>query len=114
MNSSDREYVVSDEKAIEWIYLGNIFVAVWNKIYSMPFLKKNNILFDEKIWYGEGMLFNIDGLQSVASIAVGEKSVYHQISNPNSAMRKFMLTATFVESDHWKFKKHIGENQIRQ
>lgn len=40
MNSSDREYVVSDEKAIEWIYLGNIFVAVWNKIYSMPFLKK--------------------------------------------------------------------------
>ena len=51
MNSSDREYVVSDEKAIEWIYLGNIFVAVWNKIYSMPFLKKNNILFDEKIWY---------------------------------------------------------------
>ena len=60
MNSSDREYVVSDEKAIEWIYLGNIFVAVWNKIYSMPFLKKNNILFDEKIWYGEGMLFNID------------------------------------------------------
>ena len=40
MNSSDIEYVVSDEKAIEWIYLGNIFVAVWNKIYSMPFLKK--------------------------------------------------------------------------
>lgn len=38
--ASDREYVVSDEKAIEWIYLGNIFVAVWNKIYSMPFLKK--------------------------------------------------------------------------
>ena len=40
MNSSDREYVVSDEKAIEWIYLGDIFVAVWNKIYSMQFLKK--------------------------------------------------------------------------
>ena len=67
MNSSDREYVVSDEKAIEWIYLGNIFVAVWNKIYSMPFLKKNNILFDEKIWYGEGMLFNIVCLQFVDS-----------------------------------------------
>jgi len=31
---------VSDEKAIEWIYLGDIFVAVWNKIYSMQFLKK--------------------------------------------------------------------------
>ena len=68
--------------------MGDIFVAVWNKIYSMQFLK-NNILFDEKIWYGEGMLFNIDCLQFVDSIAVGEKSVYHQVSNPNSAMRKF-------------------------
>lgn len=74
--SNEEEYVVSAEKAIEWIYLGDIFVAVWNKIYSMQFLK-NNILFDEKIWYGEGMLFNIDCLQFVDSIAVGEKSVYH-------------------------------------
>lgn len=89
MNSSEKEYVVSAEKAIEWIYLGDIFVAVWNKIYSMSFLRKNNILFDEKIWYGEGMLFNIDCLQFVDSIAIGEKSVYHQVSNPNSAMRKF-------------------------
>lgn len=32
------------------------------------------------------MLFNIDCLQFVDSIAVGEKSVYHQISNPNSAI----------------------------
>lgn len=63
--SNEEEYVVSAEKAIEWIYLGDIFVAVWNKIYSMQFLKKNNILFDEKIWYGEGMLFNIDCLQFV-------------------------------------------------
>lgn len=50
INSSEKEYVVSAEKAIEWIYLGDIFVAVWNKIYSMSFLRKNNILFDEKIW----------------------------------------------------------------
>ena len=35
MNSSDKEYVVEAEKAIEWIYLGDIFVAVWNKIYKM-------------------------------------------------------------------------------
>ena len=112
--SNEEEYVVSAEKAIEWIYLGDIFVAVWNKIYSMQFLKKNNIIFDEKIWYGEGMLFNIDCLQFVDSIAVGEKSVYHQVSNPNQRCENLMLIATFVESDHWKFKSNIGENQIRQ
>ena len=72
MNSSDKEYVVEAEKAIEWIYLGDIFVAVWNKIYKMSFLRDNDILFDEKIWYGEGMLFNIDCLQFVDRVAVGD------------------------------------------
>ena len=106
--SNEEEYVVSAEKAIEWIYLGDIFVAVWNKIYSMKFLK-NNILFDEKIWYGEGMLFNIDCLQFVDSIAVGEKSVYHQVSNPNSAMRKFNVDSNLcgirsleIQKKHWR------------
>lgn len=107
--SNEEEYVVSAEKAIEWIYLGDIFVTVWNKIYSMQFLKKNNILFDEKIWYGEGMLFNIDCLQFVDSIAVGEKSVYHQVSNPNSAMRKFNVDSNLcgirsleIQKKHWR------------
>lgn len=73
------------------------------------FSKKNNILFDEKIWYGEGMLFNIDCLQFVDSIAVGEKSVYHQISNPNSAMRKFNVDSNLcgirsleIQKAHWR------------
>lgn len=109
MCSSDREYVVKAEKAIEWIYLGDIFVAVWNKIYKMSFLKNNNILFDEKIWFGEGMLFNIDCLQFVDKVVVGEKSVYHQISNPNSAMRKFNVDSNLcgiksleIQKMHWK------------
>ena len=46
--SNEEEYVVSAEKAIEWIYLGDIFVAVWNKIYSMSFLRKNNIFLTKK------------------------------------------------------------------
>ena len=89
--------------------MGDIFVAVWNKIYSVSFLKSNNIFFDENIWYGEGMLFNIDCLQFVDSIAVGEKSVYHQISNPNSAMRKFNVDSNLcgirsleIQKAHWR------------
>ena len=107
--SSPSINVTYSPEAIEWIYLGDIFVAVWNKIYSMQFLKKNNILFDEKIWYGEGMLFNIDCLQFVDSIAVGEKSVYHQVSNPNSAMRKFNVDSNLcgirsleIQKQHWR------------
>jgi glycosyltransferase involved in cell wall biosynthesis len=93
--SQDNEYVISAEKAIEWIYSGDIFVAVWNKIYKNSVLKEHGIKFNKDIWYGEGMLFNIEYLQYVDKVAIGEKSVYHQTYNPDSAMRAFNL-----ESNH--------------
>lgn len=106
--SSEKNFLVCAEKAIEWIYLGDIFVAVWNKIYNTKFLNDNNIRFDESIWYGEGMLFNIDCLQYTDMVVVGEKCVYHQTPNPESAMRKFSLESNYcgiksleIQKDHW-------------
>lgn len=104
----DKTYIISDKKAIEWVYLGKIFVAVWNKMYQTTFLKKNSLKFDENIWYGEGMLFNIDCLQFAEQVAIGEKCVYHQTPNPNSAMRKFDLESNLcgirsldIQKSHW-------------
>ena len=91
LKTTEKKYTVEAEKAIEWIYSDEIFVAVWNKIYSRRLLVDNNISFDSSIWYGEGMLFNIQCLQYVDKVSVGEKAVYHQTYNPNSAMRKFNL-----------------------
>lgn len=109
--SSDNKYIISSEKAIEWIYLEKIFVAVWNKIYKTSLLKQYKIIFDESIWYGEGMLFNIDCLQNVKNVAIGEKCVYHQVSNPDSAMRKFNVESNIcgiksleIQKQHWKIK----------
>ena len=115
--SRDCESVISSEKAIEWIYLGKIFVAVWNKMYRTSFLKEYNIRFDESIWYGEGMLFNIDCLQFTDQVAVGEKCVYHQTPNPDSAMRKFNLQSNHcgirsldIQKLHWlKKNKRIED-----
>lgn len=111
--SRDDCFEVSAEKAIEWIYSGEIFVAVWNKIYSAKLLKNSNIKFNEEIWYGEGMLFNVECLQSVEKVAIGGKAVYHQTFNPDSAMRKFNLESQFcgirsldLQKAIWK-KKNI-------
>lgn len=93
LKTNNVEYTVSGETAIEWLYSGELFVAVWNKIYSSKLLKKNNIMFAPDIWYGEGMLFNIQCLQYTDRVAIGEKSVYHQTYNPDSAMRKFNLNS---------------------
>lgn len=81
--SNNNFSVISAEKAIEWIYLGDLFVAVWNKMYRRSVLEENYIKFNEKIWYGEGMLFNVEFLQHVNSVAVGESAVYHQTFNPD-------------------------------
>lgn len=86
-----KDYCVDDLTAIEWIYNDEIFVAVWNKIYSLRLLKEKEIRFCDSIWYGEGMLFNIECLQHISQVAIGEKSVYHQTENPESAMRHFKL-----------------------
>ena len=42
--SADKSYRVSAEKAIEWIYLGTLFVAVWNKIYKTSLLRESGVL----------------------------------------------------------------------
>jgi glycosyltransferase involved in cell wall biosynthesis len=107
--TKDRCTEIQSEQVIEWIYLGKIFVAVWNKMYKTSFLKEHNLHFDESIWYGEGMLFNIDCLQFIDKVTVCEKSVYHQTPNPNSAMRKFNLESNLcgiksleIQREHWK------------
>jgi glycosyltransferases involved in cell wall biogenesis len=90
-NHHEKEEVESPEQIIEDIYLGKMNVAVWNKMYKKSFLEKNNIRFNPKIWYGEGMLFNIECLSSTKKIAVGSRKVYYQVYNQNSAMRSFNM-----------------------
>lgn len=91
----DSIMLLDSETVIEQIYLGKIFVAVWNKIYRRTFLNQNNLRFNPEIWYGEGMLFNIECLQYTDTVALGEKRVYHQVFNPNSAMRNFNLESNY-------------------
>jgi len=83
--------IINSVTAMEYIYLEKINVAVWNKMYSRKLLVNNGILFNKNIWYGEGMLFNIESFQCTEKIALTNKKVYHQTFNPQSAMRDFNL-----------------------
>lgn len=70
------------------IHLNRIHMGAANKIYSRNLMEKNKIRFNETIWYAEGMHFNIQCLSSTNMVAVGNKKIYHYITNPNSATRK--------------------------
>lgn len=107
--SEDNQAAVDSLQIVEDIYLSKIREAVWNKIYKKAFLAKHNIQFDRDIWFGEGMLFNIKCLQHADKVAVGERKVYHQTYNPDSAMRNFNLESNYCgirslyeQKKYWK------------
>ena len=111
-----KEEIISAEKATEDIYNDKIFVAVWNKIYKKSLL--NKVTFSADIWYGEGMLFNIECLQLVDSVVIGNKKVYHQTFNPNSAMRNFNLESNYcgiasmwLQRSKWKKSNYRIEEE---
>lgn len=104
---SDRIETIDKNIAAESIFNGDIFVAVWNKIYSKEFLKENQIRFNEEIWFGEGMLFNIECLKYSNAIAVCRKSLYHQTPNQESAMRAFNLNSFLCGIKSMNLQKEI-------
>lgn len=112
--SGGNSFVISSEKAIEWIYSGKIFVAVWNKIYRNTLLKQTGVSFNEEIWFGEGMLFNIECLQNVEKVAVGERAVYHQTFNPNSAMRLFNLESHYCGIRSLEMQKCLWKKRTKK
>lgn len=101
--------ITRSEKVIEWIYTGVVNVAVWNKMYRSNVIKSHRLCFDPDIWYGEGMLFNIEALQLVEEVVVGCRPVYHQVFNPNSAMRSFSVESNMcglrsldIQRNRWR------------
>ena len=57
------------------------------------------------------MLFNIECLQFVDKVSIGELPIYHQTFNPDSAMRKFNLKSNFcgIKSLNLQ-KKYLQKN----
>ena len=106
--------VWGDTRVIELIYLGTINVAVWNKIYIKKIIDDNGLQFEPSIWYGEGMLFNIEYLQCVSKVTVGKRRVYHQIYNPNSAMRQFNLESNFCGLHSLEIQKSIWKKRTKE
>ncbi len=107
-NYAVKDGTIMDNKSIiKMMYYDDINVAVWNKAYKREFLINNNILFDETVWFGEGMLFNINCFNLVDQIAVGNKKVYHQVWNSESAMRKFNLKSNLCGIRSLQLQKEI-------
>lgn len=107
-NVENHESQITPLTAMKELYLNKINVAVWNKIYKRDYINKYKIKFNEEFWFAEGMTFNIEYIQRCKSIATCYALLYHQVANPDSAVRKFRLEswhcgqkALRYQKDHW-------------
>ncbi len=64
--------------------------SMWNKIYSLDFLRGNKILLDERMAIGEDWNFNLDAFQKQVSLIAINDCLYNYIrQNQTSIMNSF-------------------------
>lgn len=107
---TEKNTILEPNNVAAYIYTSRIHEAVWNKIYKRSFLESNRLSFNKDIWYGEGMLFNIECLQHTNLIPVGNRRVYHQCYNKDSAMRKFSMESNLCGLRSLDLQKQCWKN----
>lgn len=85
--------ILTKEQALVGIYLFRMSVAVWNKIYKRSFIEDNLLRLIPSLWFGEGMTFNVLAFLHAEQVAVGQRRIYYQQYNTESAVRKFNMAS---------------------
>ena len=75
----------------------DIFNFVWNKLYKVEFLKKNDIKFDENVYLGEDFLFNCKCFKTTNNILVLNKAYYNYMRRPNHITLKMKFRDNEIE-----------------
>ena len=111
----DRNQIVNDEietwspeKAACTMLYPYLAIGCWNKIFSLQFLKENNITFTHKL-SGEGMVFIVTAAQYANHVGVGRRKVYnYRLNNENSAMTKYRVEmGTYAQKAINKIKSEL-------
>jgi glycosyltransferase EpsJ len=70
------------------IHSNNDLCFVWRYIYKLDIIKKKKILFDENVFIGEDVIFNLEFLLKSKRVMATSKALYfYTINNPDSLMR---------------------------
>lgn len=89
----DVKRVLTSEQATALLMSTRIVVGSWNKIYKRKFLQNNNLRFDEKLYYGEGLSFITSVAERANKTIIGQRRIYYyRKNNAASATTKFEVT----------------------
>lgn len=111
-NEEDNVKVWSGIETAKQMLYYNLVIAPWNKLISMDIIRKNNLMFDTNLAFGEGFNFSLDCFQRSKNVAVGKKKLYnYRVDNPNSVMTKFsmkMVTGSIDAQD--RIQTHLVQD----
>lgn len=86
----DKIEKINNEDAIMLLLGFSMELGCWNKIYSKELMQREQIFFDEELFYGEGLHFILKIAKNAKSIGIGTKSVYYyRKNNMQSATSSF-------------------------
>lgn len=93
------------------IHTNNDLCFVWRNIYKLKNIKINNIRFNEQVFIGEDVIFNLEFfLKSERIIALNQIMYHYTINNPESLMRvnyKPKLESSLVLQ--YKIRKQLSQ-----
>ena len=70
------------------IHSKNDLCYVWRYIYNLTIIKMKNIRFNEQVFIGEDVIFNLEFLlESKRVYAISDSLYYYTVNNPDSLMR---------------------------
>ena len=102
--SIDPVIIKNDEVIRRSITRHNVQSALWNKMFSMDVIRKNQLCFDESLTIGEDMLFLCQYCTFVHQAAIIGDCLYDYVKNPKGAMLSFQNAQCFREKwiDDWR------------
>lgn len=89
--SAERKYkedgIVSIKEHFANAFHQGFLSAIWNKIYDVEKMKKNNLMFEEKMSLGEDLLFNLQYLKTgIVCFEFVDMPLYHYIKRKKESL----------------------------
>lgn len=109
----DREDLQNASVRFRYFFGKSYGVQVWNTLYKASFIRKCNILFEKKIYYGEDFLFNAELFFHYPKITLVNKYTYFYFENSESITSSFKKELTkqniILVTCLYRFAKRIGK-----
>lgn len=84
----------------------------WGRLIKLNFLKKNNLLFDEKLSFREDLLFNIRALNCNPKVGILSKVYYHYYINTDSVVHNYIANTLEQNKIAFKYFSEILQNSF--